>query len=243
VLWVGPRQTIARYAVGDAHLEIANTHHSPSAYRGAPRPHDSFLFWQSARTPSGHHDRCCSCDWRRRLAATNWVVGLTASSSEQGQSASISNLTIAAVATPTIGAGNTLYPSSVGDVVVKITNPNQFPVTVTGVNLPTATTYAPGYSDSLLSSAQTGCDSTLSFVSWTFASGTSGSVHTVSPIVVAGLGTSTVTLTGDASMGANSALACANTYFKMPALTGVVATSAPQGTVATTSPSVNDWTS
>jgi hypothetical protein len=177
------------------------------------------------------------------FAATNWVVGLTASSSGQGQSASISNLTIAAVATPTIGAGNTLYPSSVGDVVVKITNPNQFPVTVTGVNLPTATTYAPGYSDSLLSSAQTGCDSTLSFVSWTFASGTSGSVHTVSPIVVAGLGTSTVTLTGDASMGANSALACANTYFKMPALTGVVATSAPQGTVATTSPSVNGWTS
>ena len=39
-------------------------------------------------------------------AATNWVVGLNAGSSGEGQSATISNLTITAVASP--AAGNLL---------------------------------------------------------------------------------------------------------------------------------------
>ena len=41
-------------------------------------------------------------------AATNWVVGLNAGSSGEGQSATISNLTITAVASP--AAGSLLYP-------------------------------------------------------------------------------------------------------------------------------------
>jgi hypothetical protein len=41
-------------------------------------------------------------------AATNWVVGLNGGSSGEGQSATISNLTIAAVASPS--ASNLLYP-------------------------------------------------------------------------------------------------------------------------------------
>ncbi len=75
-------------------------------------------------------------------AATNWIVNLNAGSSGEGQSASISSLTISAVASP--AATNLLYPGGPGDVVVTISNPNAFPVTVTSVQLPTNTTYATG---------------------------------------------------------------------------------------------------
>jgi len=67
-------------------------------------------------------------------AATNWTVGIAGGSSGEAKSATVSNLTVAAVATP--AAGNLLYPGGNGDVVLTISNPNPFPVTVTGVNLP-----------------------------------------------------------------------------------------------------------
>src|SRR5262245_37058945 len=88
-------------------------------------------------------------------AATNWVVGLSAGSSGEAQSAGISNLTITAVASPS--ATNLLYPGSSGDVVVTISNPNPYPVTITALQLPTNTTYATGYTTSALSTTQTGC--------------------------------------------------------------------------------------
>jgi len=51
----------------------------------------------------------------------------------------------------------------------------------------------------------------------------------------------TVTLTNDASMTAAAPAACENTYFSMPALTGLTAT----GGAATpsTSPVTDSWTS
>ena len=64
-------------------------------------------------------------------AATNWVVGLSAGSSAEAQSATIANLSITAVASP--AAGNLLYPGSTGDVVVTIANPNPYPVTISAV--------------------------------------------------------------------------------------------------------------
>ena len=55
-------------------------------------------------------------------AATNWTVGLNSNATGQGQSQTVQNLTVAAVAAPS--ASNLLYPGGTGDVVVKITNPN-----------------------------------------------------------------------------------------------------------------------
>ena len=75
-------------------------------------------------------------------AATNWVVGLNAGSSGEGQSATIANLTITAVASP--APGNLLYPGGTGDVVVTIANPNPYPVTITAVQLPANTMTPPG---------------------------------------------------------------------------------------------------
>ena len=179
------------------------------------------------------------------LAAANWVVNLATGSSGEAQSATVSNISITAVASP--GASNLLYPGGTGDVVATITNPNPFPVTLTAVQLPANTVYAVGYSDSGLSTPQTGCDSTTSDVSWSFATGSSGSSHTLtSALTVAAKsggtnGTLVVTFTNDATMASSSPSACENTYFSMPSLVGVSATGGA-GT-ATSSPTTDAWTS
>jgi hypothetical protein len=173
-------------------------------------------------------------------AVTNWAVGLGAGSSGEGQSAAVSNLTITAVASP--AATNLLFPGGNGDVVATITNPNSFPVTITGVNLPTNTTYAAGFTTSSLATAQTGCSAATSDVIWNYSSGTSGSAHTLTTaLTVAASGTLTVTLTNDASMTGSAPLACEGTFFSMPSLTGVAATGG--AATATTSPATDGWTS
>jgi hypothetical protein len=178
-------------------------------------------------------------------AATNWVVGLNGGSNGEAQSANAANLSISAVASP--AAGNLLYPGGSGDVVVSISNPNPFPVTITAVNLPTNATYATGYTTSALSSTQSGClASTPSGVTWSFATGSSGSSHTLTtPLVVGASGQAenplVVTMTNDASMASSAPAACENTYFSMPSLTGVTATGG--SATATTSPASDSWTS
>lgn len=175
------------------------------------------------------------------FAATNWFVGVNAGSSGESQSATVQNLTIAAVASP--AAVNQLYPGGNGDVVATITNPNPYPVTITGVNLPTNTTYANGYTSSALTVTQLGCLlASPSDVIWNYSTAILGSVHTLTnPLTVAANGTLTVTFTNDASMTANAPAACENTYFSLPSLTGVVATGG--AATATTSPATDAWTS
>src|SRR6185437_14448723 len=117
-------------------------------------------------------------------AATNWVVGLNAGSSAEGQSAAIANLTITAVATP--APGNLLFPGNAGDAVVTIANPNPYPVSITAVNLPTSSTQAGGFTTSALTTAQTGCSTSTSGVTWNFATGTSGSSHALTTALTVG---------------------------------------------------------
>ncbi len=178
-------------------------------------------------------------------AATNWVVGLSGGSSGEGQSATISNLTITAVASP--AASNVLFPGGSGDVVVSISNPNPYPVTITAVQLPTNTTYATGYTTNALSTTQTGClAATPSAVTWNYSTATSGSSHTLTTALTVGASGQAnnplaVTLTNDASMASTSPSACANTYFSMPSLTGVTATGG--AAASTTTPATDSWTS
>ncbi len=178
-------------------------------------------------------------------AATNWIVGLNSGSSGEGQSASISNLTISAVASPS--ATNLMYPGGTGDVVVTISNPNPYPVTITAVQLPTNATYATGYTSSALTTTQTGClAATPSQVTWNFSTATSGTSHTLTTALTVGASGQAnnplaVTLTNDASMGTTAPAACANTYFSMPSLTGVTATGG--AATSTTTPATDSWTS
>jgi hypothetical protein len=176
--------------------------------------------------------------------ATNWLVGLSAGSDGQAQSATISNLTITASATPS--PGNTLYPGGSGDVVVTISNPNSFPVTITAVQLPANTSYAAGYSDSGLATPVAGCNasSNASLVVWTGATGSSGSSHSLTtPLVVAASGKAnnplTVTFTNEATMGASSPAACAGIYSSMPSFTGITASGG--AATATTTPATDTW--
>jgi hypothetical protein len=176
--------------------------------------------------------------------ATTWIVALNAGSSGEGQAATVQNLTITSVATPL--PSNQLYPGGTGDVVVTIANPNPYPVTVTGVNLPTSTTYATGYTNSGLTSTQSGCTSLTSDVSWNYSTTTSGTAHTLTtPLIVGASGNAnnplTVTLSSDASMTSSAPAACEGAYFSMPSLTGVAASGGP-GT-ATSTPAVDGWTS
>lgn len=179
--------------------------------------------------------------------ATLWVVGLNSGSSGQAKSYSVSNLTVTAVATPT--PTNLYYPDGSGDVVVKITNPNHFPVTITKVKLPKSTVYATGYTTSSLTSAKSGCSAvaTGSDVSWHYSSSTTGSVHTLhTALTVAATGQSgdplTVTFTNDGFMGTTASATCENIFFKMPALIGVTAYGGGSGSSAS-SPTTDRWTS
>lgn len=171
---------------------------------------------------------------------TNWIVGLNSGSSAEGQGATVSNVSVAAVSSPS--ASNLLYPGASGDVVLTITNPNVFPVTITGVDLPTSSTYATGYTGASLTGAIAGCSSSTSDVIWNFATGTSGSVHTLTTaLTVAASASLTVTMTNDAFMTTAAPAACEAAYFSMPSLTGIVATGG--AATATTSPATDSWTS
>jgi hypothetical protein len=177
-------------------------------------------------------------------AVTNWVVGLNAGSSGEAQSASVQNLTFTAVASP--AAVNILSPGGTGDVVLTIANPNPFPVTVTGVNLPTNLTYAGGFTTSGLGTGQTGCSTSTSLVSWTFATGSSGSAHTLTTALTVGPSGNannplTVTLTNDAAMALTAPAACEATFFSMPSLTGIAASGGAATVTAT--PVTGSWTS
>lgn len=178
------------------------------------------------------------------FAATNWIVGLNGGSDGLGQAATVANLTIAATASPS--PTNLLYPGGSGDVVVTISNPNAFPVTITAVSLPTNTTYADGYTDSALSTASAACTAANSAVAWNYATGTSGSSHTLTtPLTVAASGQANnplvVTLTNVGIMGSTSASGCSGQYFKMPSFTGITATGGEA--TPTTSPATSGWTS
>ena len=167
-----------------------------------------------------------------------WTV--SGSGTGQAQSASVTNLTITA---STTAATNLLYPGANGDAVLSIFNPNSFPVTITAVQLPTNLSYADGFSDNTLTTPKAGCSSsTPSDVIWNFSTGTSGSSHSLhTSLTVSGGSTLIVTMTNDVSMTTGAPLTCASTFFKMPAITGVTATS---DTVAGTSnPATDFWNS
>jgi hypothetical protein len=179
------------------------------------------------------------------FGATNWLVSLSGGSSGQGQSATISNLTITATSSP--AASNLLYPGSTGDAVISISNPNAYPVTITAVDLPANTSYATGYTSNALTVPVVGCLAlTPSAVTWAYSTVVSGTTHTLTtPLTVGASGAANnplvVTLTNDATMGSTAPAACAGSYFALPSFIGVTATGG--AATSTTSPATDSWTS
>jgi hypothetical protein len=178
-------------------------------------------------------------------AAAGRAEGLAEAATGQVHAALTLNLSISAVATSVASAP--LYPGSFGDVTVSIANPNPYPVTITAIQLPSSTTYATGYTSSTLDAPRTGClADTPSDVSWSFATSTYASSHTLTtPITVGASGALNnpfvVTLRGAAHMGPSAPLACAGTYFSMPPLAGVIASGG--SAMSTSTPAIDEWTS
>jgi hypothetical protein len=153
--------------------------------------------------------------------------------------ATVSNVIISQV-TPVPTLTNQLYPGASGDIALIVSNPNAFPVTITGITTPA--TYAVGYSSSNLTGPIAGCSNSntggnaYSLVSWV---GTSGAHTLVTPLTVpaasgGNAGSLSVTLVKEATMTTNAPAACEGAYFQMPSLTAIAATG--YAATATSSP-------
>jgi len=171
------------------------------------------------------------------------LYGATTGTQAVASSGTISNLTVTAVADP--GGRAPLYPGGTGEVVVRIANPDPYPVTVTAVGLPGDEANATGYTTRALTTPQAGCAAdTPSAVTWNVPTAPGGSRRVLAgALTVGAAGTAedplTVVIDDAAVMGADAPSACAGAFFSMPALTGVTAsvTSAPP----TKSPATDTW--
>lgn|GEM_PF-6121561 len=121
-----------------------------------------------------------------------------------------------------------LFPHGAGDVVVTITNPDPFPVTISKVQLPPATRLATGYATAAMRTPVPACGPSRagSDVSWRSSEATRRSTRALArPLVVAGKGAEgdplTVTLVGAAVMGTTASPACEGVYLMMPPLVGL----------------------
>jgi hypothetical protein len=123
---------------------------------------------------------------------------------------------------------NVLYPTGNGDVVVVITNPNPYAVSVDSLALPA--TAATAYTNSGLTTLNTTCNTNGTGVAWAYAT------KSLSGVIVAGHnGTTTLTLTSGAAMSNLSDNSCQNSFFKLPNITSAVVTSSTSTPVSSIS--------
>jgi len=133
-----------------------------------------------------------------------------------------------------------IYPGGTGDVVVSIANRNDVAVRVTAVDLPSATTYATGYTTSAQTPPRAGCAAANSGVVWTGSASGRGSLRPLAtPLVIAAHQTATVTMKDGALMKMFAPAACEATYFAMPELIGIGARTDTGAHIAM--PSADSW--
>lgn len=99
--------------------------------------------------------------------------------------------------TETVSASDTLYPGGSGDLVLRVRNPNPYPVTLSSV-----------HQNGSITSDQVGCDATNHGVSMTDQTGLALSVP--------GSAAQTFTLTGAVAMASTSATECQGATFTIP---------------------------
>jgi len=177
---------------------------------------------------------------RRRLRGDELDRRDAGGSSGEAKSATVSNLTVAAVATP--AAGNLLYRAATATSCSRSRTRTRSrhrhgrePADQLGVRGRVHDKWPVERTAGLLV-----CQSD---VIWNYSSATSGSAHaltTRSPSrPPANRVTLYVTLTNDASMTAASPAACENTYFSMPSLAGIAASG---GAGCYGEPATDAWT-
>jgi hypothetical protein len=154
------------------------------------------------------------------------------STTGSGTGASASGAAQSVTFTQTTTNANVLYPGVTGDVVLLVSNPNPFPVSVDSLTLPA--TAATSYTDVALNTLNATCNSGGTGVGWTYPTKTMGGVI-VAKKVGATNGTLTLTLTGGATMTNLSDNACQSSFFKMANVTTATVTSASGTPVSTIS--------
>jgi hypothetical protein len=206
----------------------------------------------SVRLPGGSPDHRA---WRRSLlvGAHTLFVGAIASavgfatvslvSASGSRIRAAGDLAVSAVESP--ASTQLLFPHGAGDVVVTITNPNSFTVTITQVRLPPATEFAAGYATAALRTPVAACGPSPagSDVTWRSSAEAGTSSHAfASPLIVAARGAEgdplTVTLVAAAVMGTAASPACEGIYFKMPSIAGL--TASDSGKARAPSPAATD---
>lgn len=117
-----------------------------------------------------------------------------------------------------------LYPGRRGDVALTFVNTGGVRLVVTAVVLPpAASARAAGYSDRRGSHRRAGCSAAVSTVQWTGARAHRTTVRRLPrPITLAPGARRTVRLPLGADMGGRAPRACANAWFGLPRLRGVV---------------------
>jgi len=171
----------------------------------------------------------------------SWAVGSDPGNG-YAKAKSSANLTLSDASASTTAQ---LFPGGTGDVLVKVTNPNPFAVTITAIVLPGASQLAAGFRDPQLRSPKPGCGPANSQVTWSDST-SQPSVHTLDQPLTVGSRTSTtgvldVRLTGAVTMGSGTPAACAQTFFALPSLTGVRASASSRP--PTPSPIADRWVS
>ena len=154
--------------------------------------------------------------------------GVSGSGTGASVAGSAQGLTLTAATT----GSSVLYPGGTSDVVLTITNPNPFVVSVTNLTMPL--TAATAYTDSGLTTLNGSCNSGGTGVTWAYGSKSLSGVI-VQKKIGATNGTLTLTLTGGASMDNTSDNSCQSAFFKMPNVSTVTAASSTGTPVASIS--------
>lgn len=147
-----------------------------------------------------------------------------------GTGAASSGASQALTLTPGTTNANALYPNASGDVVIVVSNPNPFNVSLDSLTLPA--TAATAYTNAGLTTLNASCNSAGTGVTWSY------STKALSGVVVAkktgGVnGTLTLTLTNGASMSNGSDNSCQSSFFKLPDVSAVSGSSTTAAAVAT----------
>jgi len=114
--------------------------------------------------------------------------------------------------TPGTLGTSVLYPSASADVVITVSNPNPFPVSLDSLTLPASA--ATAYSNSGLTSLNAACNAAGTGVTWAYTSKALSGVIVAKKTATNGL--LTLTLTNGATMSNSSDTTCASSFFKMP---------------------------
>lgn len=157
------------------------------------------------------------------IAGLAWISGVLPGIGLGAPGTGTRGTTVTITATHAAGM-RSVYPGESGDVAVSIVNHGNVAVRITGVVLPSNTTYAAGFANAAHTAARRGCSAASSQVIWNGATGARAMARTLAvPVILGAHQRATVTMANGAYMAPTAPAACEATSFVMPKLVGIEA--------------------